>query len=77
MIILIKNYPLETHKTIFFSTHEIDLAIQLTDKMLVMAKDETYFGEPCKLIEAGRFDALFPKETIDFDEKTGRFVIKS
>lgn len=74
---LLKKLASETQKTIFFSTHEIDLAIQLTDKMLVMAKDETYFGEPCKLIEAGRFDALFPKETIDFDGKTGRFVIKS
>ncbi|MDC8000460.1 ABC transporter ATP-binding protein [Aequorivita todarodis] len=73
---LLKKLASETQKTIFFSTHEIDLAIQLTDKMLVMAKDETYFDSPCKLIEAGRFDALFPKETIDFDSKTGRFVIR-
>ncbi|MEZ4882814.1 MAG: ABC transporter ATP-binding protein [Flavobacteriaceae bacterium] len=73
---LLKKLATETHKTIFFSTHEIDLAIQLTDKMLVMAKNETYFGEPCKLIEAGRFDSLFPKETIDFDGKTGRFTIR-
>ncbi|WP_026449686.1 ABC transporter ATP-binding protein [Aequorivita capsosiphonis] len=73
---LLKKLASESKKTIFFSTHEIDLAIQLTDKMLVMAKDKTYFDEPCKLIEAGRFDTLFPKETIDFDGKTGRFIIK-
>lgn len=73
---LLKKLASDSQKTIFFSTHEIDLAIQLTDKMLVMAKNETYFDEPCKLIAAGRFDSLFPKETIDFDGETGRFIIK-
>ncbi len=73
---LLKKLASESQKTILFSTHEIDLAIQLTDKMLVMTNNETHFDEPCKLIEAGRFDALFPKETIDFDGRTGRFVIK-
>ncbi len=73
---LLKKLASETQKTILFSTHEIDLAIQLTDKMLVMAKNETYFDDPCKLIEAGRFDTLFPKETINFDGETGRFMIR-
>ncbi|MCB0466360.1 MAG: ABC transporter ATP-binding protein [Aequorivita sp.] len=73
---LLKKLASETQKTILFSTHEIDLAIQLTDKMLVMTKDKTFYDAPCKLIEAGRFEALFPKETIDFDGKTGRFTIR-
>lgn len=73
---LLKKLASETQKTILFSTHEIDLAIQLTDKMLVMANNENHFDSPCKLIKAGRFDALFPKETIDFDGKTGRFTIR-
>ncbi|WGF92453.1 ABC transporter ATP-binding protein [Aequorivita marisscotiae] len=74
---LLKKLASETQKTILFSTHEIDLAIQLTNKLLVMTSKNTYFDEPCKLIEAGRFNALFPKETIHFDGNTGRFVIKS
>lgn len=73
---LLRKLATETQKTIVFSTHEIDLAIQLTDKMLVMTKNETHFDAPCVLIEAGRFDALFPKETIEFDAKTGRFTIR-
>jgi iron complex transport system ATP-binding protein len=73
---LLKNLAQHTGKTILFSTHEIDLAIQLADKMLVMAAGGTYFDDPCKLIEAGKFEALFPKETIAFDPKTGRFTIK-
>lgn len=73
---LLKKLASEAQKTILFSTHEIDLAIQLSDKILIMATHETYFDEPCKLIEEGRFEALFPKETIDFDKNTGRFIIK-
>ncbi len=73
---LLRKLASETKKTIFFSTHEIDLAIQLTDKMLVMTEDKSYFDSPCKLIEGGYFDALFPKEIIDFDSKTGRFTIR-
>ena len=73
---LLKKLTSETGKTILFSTHEIDLAIQLSDKMVVMTKETNYFDSPCNLIEAGNFDVLFPKETIDFDKKTGRFSIK-
>lgn len=73
---LLKNLAKETNKTILFSTHEIDLAIQLSDKMLVMAREETYFDTPSNLIKDGRFDTLFPKETIHFDSETGRFTIK-
>lgn len=73
---LLKNLASETKKTILFSTHEIDLAIQLTDYMVVMTKDNTFFDTPCKLIEAERFESLFPKETIAFDPNTGRFTIR-
>ncbi|WP_203292846.1 ABC transporter ATP-binding protein [Luteirhabdus pelagi] len=73
---LLRQLAKETGKTVLFSTHEIDLAIQLTDKMIVMTEDITYFSDPCDLIEKGRFDSLFPKETIDFDKQTGRFSIK-
>ncbi|QAA83061.1 ABC transporter ATP-binding protein [Aequorivita sp. H23M31] len=73
---LLKTLATETHKTILFSTHEIDLAIQLADKMIVMAKKKTFFDDPCKLIETGKFDSLFPEETIAFDPATGRFTIR-
>ncbi|SDX09787.1 ABC transporter ATP-binding protein [Aequorivita viscosa] len=73
---LLKNLASETNKTILFSTHEIDLAIQLADSMIVMSKNQTFFNTPCKLIEAGKFDSLFPKETIAFDPTNGRFTIR-
>ena len=72
---LLKNLTKSTGKTILFSTHEIDLAIQLCDKMLVMTPNQSYFGDPCQLIEAEHFSKLFPKNLIDFDGEVGRFKI--
>ena len=63
-------------KTILFSSHEIDLAIQLCDNMIVMLKDETISDTPCNLIIKGTFNALFPQDLINFDDKTGSFKIK-
>ena len=72
---LLKNLTKTTGKSILFSTHEIDLAIQLCDQMLVMTPQQSYFGDPCQLIEAGHFSKLFPKNLIDFDGEVGRFKI--
>lgn len=73
---LLKDLSQNTGKTILFSTHEIDLAIQLADKIIIMTREQTFFDDPCSLIEAGRFNSLFPSETIGFDSQTGRFTIR-
>ena len=72
---LLKRIAAETNKTILFSTHEIDLAIQLSDKMLILNRAEAFFGNPCELIEMGRFNGLFPDNLINFDPQTGTFRI--
>ena len=73
---LLKNLVNETNKSILFSSHEIDLAIQLCDKLIVMTEDHVIIDSPCKLIEKGAFNALFPKDLIVFDTKTGSFRVK-
>lgn len=72
---LLQKLTKETGKTILFSSHEINLAIQLCDSMIVMTKDDVIYGEPCKLIEKGVFEELFPKDMIAFDSQTGSFKI--
>ena len=74
---LLKRLTSEKGKTVLFSTHEIDLGIQLADIMIVMEKDAIHVDEPCKLIEQGRFNSLFPEDTIHFDTQSGRFTIKN
>ncbi|WNH07868.1 ABC transporter ATP-binding protein [Thalassobellus suaedae] len=73
---LLKELAQETGKTILFSSHEIDLAIQLCDTLIVMNKDEVVMNDPCSLISKGTFNTLFPNDLIAFDEKTGSFRVK-
>lgn len=73
---LLKRLAKEHHKTILFTTHEIDLAIQLCDKMLILNGAENPFGQPCELIKNGAFDLLFPSDMITFDSDTGSFKVK-
>lgn len=72
---LLQKLTRETGKTILFSSHEIDLAIQLCDSMLVIANDQIISDSPCNLISKGVFDDLFPTDLIVFDNETGSFRV--
>lgn len=65
----------DQQKTIVFTTHEIELAIQLCDNILILDGKENPFGDPCELIEQKHFEKLFPSEMVQFDAKTGSFKI--
>lgn len=73
---LLQKLAKETNKTILFSSHEIDLAIQLCDRLVVMTENEVISDTPCNLISKGTFETLFPKDLISFDEITGSFRVK-
>lgn len=73
---LLQKLAKETSKTILFSSHEIDLAIQLCDKMIVMTENQVLSNQPCNLIKKGIFNTLFPKDLIKFDENTGSFRVE-
>ncbi len=73
---LLKKLTQETYKTILYSTHEIDLAIQLSDKMIVMTPDIVHYDTPKNLIDSNCFQTLFPDNLIQFESATGRFTIK-
>ncbi|MBC3757685.1 ABC transporter ATP-binding protein [Hyunsoonleella sp. SJ7] len=73
---LLQKLSKETGKTILFSSHEIGLAIQLCDTLIVMTENGVVADQPCNLISKGVFKQLFPKDLIAFDEKTGSFRVK-
>ncbi len=72
---LLKKLTQETGKCILFSTHDIDMAIQLSDEMIIMTPENTVQDQPCNLIMKGSFDTLFKDEHIVFDSEKGKFVI--
>ena len=73
---LLKKLTLETGKCILFSTHDIDMAIQLSDEMIIMTPESVVQDQPCNLIMKGSFNTLFQDEHIVFDAEKGKFVIK-
>lgn len=72
---LLKKLTHETGKCILFSTHDIDMAIQLSDEMIIMTPETIVQEEPCNLIAKGSFNTLFKDEHIVFDPEKGKFVI--
>ena len=74
---LLQKLAKETGKTILFSSHEIDLAIQLCDTMIVMTTDNVVSDSPRNLIQQGVFETLFPEDLIGFDKKTGSFRVNN
>lgn len=72
---LLKNLTHQTKKGILFATHEINLAIQLCDRIILMQKDEVSIGTPGELIENGVFSKMFPPDLIFFDKPSQSFKI--
>jgi len=72
---LLKKLTQETQKCILFSTHDIDLAIQLSDEMIIMTPESVVQDQPCNLILNGSFNSLFKDEHIIFDAEKGKFIV--
>lgn len=73
---VLKSIAHETKKTVVFTSHEIEMAIQMCDTMLLLDTTAHAFGQPCELIEQEAFKHLFPADTVSFDAKTGSFRIE-
>lgn len=74
---LLKKLSKETNKCILFSTHDIDLAIQLSDEMIVMTEDVVAQDTPSNLISKGIFDTIFKDEDLFFDNEKGKFTFRN
>ena len=72
---LLQKLVADTQKTIIISTHEVNLAIQLADEIMLLSKNSFHFGTPNDLIENNAFDTLFSKEIVNFNKTLQQFVI--
>ena len=71
---LMKKLVTEKNKTIVYTTHDIENAINHADYILALNEGESFFNTPKKLIEKGVFNRLFPKDQVYFDSTTNRFL---
>ena len=72
---LLKSLANKNQKAILFSTHDIDLAIQLADEIIVITDDFVVQDTPCSLIEKDVFSKIFSDKNISFDNQKGKFTV--
>jgi len=67
-----------TRKTIFVSTHDLELALQVADTLWLMDKTQGLtVGSPEELAQSGCLERLFPDKNVVFDKDTYRFKINT
>ncbi len=72
---LLKQLTEKTGKSILYSTHDLDLALQLSDEIIVMTPESTVQNSPEKLIESDVFNTLFADNSIVFDKNKNGFTV--
>lgn len=65
----------ENGKTVIYSTHDIALALEICNQLLVIHKQRVINGTPDQIIESGVLEELFPKDRVTFDSKNKRFTL--
>lgn len=76
MMQLLHHLSRQTGKTIFLSTHDLELALQIADKIWLMDKaNGVTIGTPEDLALDGSLGGFFARKGIAFDMETGLFRV--
>ncbi|MDX9781383.1 MAG: ABC transporter ATP-binding protein [Bacteroidales bacterium] len=71
---LLAKLTKEENRCIIFSTHDLQLAIKLCDKIWLMGHERFSEGSPQVLIENGAFDTMFKDSGLKFDKTLYTFI---
>lgn len=74
---LLKKLSQKTEKAIVFATHELNLALQLCDKIILINNEKAVINSPENLIKSKILQQLFPSDLIQFDELTKSFKVNT
>ena len=78
MMQLLHHLSRQTDKTIFLSTHDLELALQIADKVWLMDKAKgVSIGTPEDLSLAGILGKFFTRRGIVFDAEAGLFKVQN
>ena len=78
MLRLLRQLSSQFGKTIFLSTHDVELALQMADNLWLMERNcSLNIGTPRQLADNGSLNRFFDNDFISFDPATLRLVIKS
>lgn len=73
---LLKNLAETQDKCILYSTHDLDLALQMSEEIIIMKKGYLEQGSLVELNERGSFNTLFDDDSIIYDELNARFIYR-
>ena len=71
---LLKDLSVKTGKAVLIATHELELALQVSDRLLLLKNNGALLsGTPEDLVLNGSFGAFIDTEDVTFDPGSGRF----
>jgi iron complex transport system ATP-binding protein len=73
---ILNDLTLIHHKTILFTTHDLAIALEVADKLWLMAEGELFEGAPEDLLIDKVFRKLFLNSPAEFDVKTSSFRLR-
>lgn len=71
---LLRNICNNEHKAIIFSTHDLQQAVKMCDRIWIMGHDRFFDGTPDELMEKGAFEHMFKDSSLKFDKSLFTFV---
>lgn len=75
-LLLLQRICKKTNKTIFLSTHDVELALQAADCIWLMNGSHITTGTPKQLADNGMLQQFLDCDNLIFDNATGTFKIK-
>jgi len=75
IMMLLRRLSVNTKKSFILSTHELDLAVQMSDFLWLMDKNETIAGIPEDLMLSQKFQKSFENQNFNFDSDDGHYKI--
>ncbi|TVZ51023.1 ABC transporter ATP-binding protein [Dokdonia sp. Hel_I_53] len=73
---LLASIAHDQNKTVLFSTHDIEYAIERCDSLIVLHKEGVFMDSPENLIKTDIFSSLFPSKHITFNTVQKRFDLE-
>ncbi len=74
---LLKKLCRTQNKCILFSTHDMDLALQLSDELLLMRPEGVLHDSTAQIIKGTTLDHFFNDPSIRFNREQKRFILDS
>ena len=72
---LIRKIATESQKTVIFSTHDLQQAVRISDRIWIMGYDSFYDETPQSHAQRGNFDKVFDLDGLRFDPVTLSYTI--